>query len=94
MDEQELQNGRCVPHRTRNAIAKTYAPGSSRTSLAGAGAAGRSLSCARTSAKGPKAAYPWLLKGGYAMESWMHAARTTKDIALTPHDGPRLSKDR
>jgi len=51
-------------------------------------------SCARTSAKGPKAAYPWLLKGGYAMESWMHAARTAKDIALTLHDGPRLSKDR
>jgi nucleotidyltransferase AbiEii toxin of type IV toxin-antitoxin system len=43
--------------------------------------------------KGPKAAYPWLLKGGYAMELRMHAARTTKDIDLTQHDGTRLSKD-
>jgi hypothetical protein len=43
--------------------------------------------------KGPKAAYPWLLKGGYAMELRMHAARTTKDIDLTLHESTRLSKD-
>jgi nucleotidyltransferase AbiEii toxin of type IV toxin-antitoxin system len=43
--------------------------------------------------KGPKAAYPWLLKGGYAMELRMHSARTTKDIDLTLHDGTRLSKN-
>src|SRR6476620_11507302 len=35
---------------------------------------------ARMFSKGPKADYPWLLKGGYAMELRMHAARTTKDI--------------
>ena len=43
--------------------------------------------------KGPQAAYLWFLKGGYAMELRMHAARTTKDIDLTLHDGTRLSKD-
>jgi hypothetical protein len=43
--------------------------------------------------KGPKAAYPWVLKGGYAMELRMHSARTTKDIDLTLHDGTRLSKN-
>jgi predicted nucleotidyltransferase component of viral defense system len=48
---------------------------------------------ARMFSKGPKAAYPWLLKGGYAMELRMHAARTTKDIDLTLHDETRLSKD-
>jgi predicted nucleotidyltransferase component of viral defense system len=48
---------------------------------------------ARMFSKGPKAAYPWLLKGGYAMELRMHAARTTKDIDLTVHDGTRLSKE-
>jgi predicted nucleotidyltransferase component of viral defense system len=48
---------------------------------------------ARMFSKGPKAAYPWLLKGGYAMELRMHAARTTKDIDLTLHDGTHLSKD-
>src|SRR5580692_4587437 len=48
---------------------------------------------ARMFSKGPKAAYPWLLKGGYAMELRMHAARTTKDIDLTLHDGTNLSKD-
>lgn len=48
---------------------------------------------ARMFSEGPKAAYPWLLKGGYAMELRMHAARTTKDIDLTLHDGTRLSKD-
>ena len=31
---------------------------------------------ARMFSKGPKADYPWLLKGGYAMELRMHAART------------------
>ena len=48
---------------------------------------------ARMFSKGPKAAYPWLLKGGYAMELRMHSARTTKDIDLTLHDGTRLSRD-
>jgi len=48
---------------------------------------------ARMFSKGPKAAYPWLLKGGYAMELRMHSARTTKDIDLTLHDGTRFSKD-
>jgi len=48
---------------------------------------------ARMFSKGPKADYPWLLKGGYAMELRMHAARTTKDIDLTLHDDTRLSKD-
>src|ERR1700732_685158 len=48
---------------------------------------------ARMFSQGPKAAYPLLLKGGYAMELPMHAARTTKDIDLTLHDGTRLSKD-
>ena len=48
---------------------------------------------ARMFSKGPKAAYPWLLKGGYAMELRMHSARTTKDIDLTLHDGTGLSKD-
>src|ERR1700722_54446 len=41
---------------------------------------------------GPKAGYPWVLKGGYAMELRMHSARTTKDIDLALHDGTRLSK--
>lgn len=48
---------------------------------------------ARMFSKGPTAAYPWVLKGGYAMELRMHAARTTKDIDLTLHDGTHLSKD-
>jgi hypothetical protein len=43
--------------------------------------------------QGPKAAYPWVLKGGYAMELRMHFARTTKDIDLTLHDGTRLAKN-
>ncbi|MGA8443556.1 MAG: nucleotidyl transferase AbiEii/AbiGii toxin family protein, partial [Candidatus Sulfotelmatobacter sp.] len=47
---------------------------------------------ARLFSKGPKATYPWVLKGGYAMELRMHSARTTKDIDLTLHDGTRLSK--
>ncbi|MGD0164713.1 MAG: nucleotidyl transferase AbiEii/AbiGii toxin family protein [Candidatus Sulfotelmatobacter sp.] len=48
---------------------------------------------ARMFSQGPKAAYPWLLKGGYAMELRMHSARTTKDIDLTLHDGTGLSKN-
>jgi hypothetical protein len=48
---------------------------------------------ARMFSKAPKATYPWVLKGGYAMELRIHSARTTKDIDLTPHDGTRLSKD-
>ena len=48
---------------------------------------------ARMFSKGPKATYPWVLKGGYAMELRMHTARTTKDIDLTLHDGTHLSKD-
>lgn len=46
---------------------------------------------ARLFSRGPKATYPWVLKGGYAMELRMHSARTTKDIDLTLHDGTRLS---
>ena len=49
---------------------------------------------ARMFSKGPKATYPWVLKGGYAMELRIHSARTTKDIDLTLHDGTRLSKTR
>jgi hypothetical protein len=48
---------------------------------------------ARMFSRGPEAAYPWVLKGGYAMELRMHSARTTKDIDLTLHDGTRLSKN-
>jgi predicted nucleotidyltransferase component of viral defense system len=48
---------------------------------------------ARMFSKGPKATYPWVLKGGYAMELRTHSARTTKDIDLTLHDGTRLSKE-
>lgn len=48
---------------------------------------------ARMFSQGPKATYPWVLKGGYAMELRMRSARTTKDIDFTLHDGTRLSKD-
>ena len=48
---------------------------------------------ARLFPKGPKGAYPWVLKGGYAMELRIRSARTTKDIDLTLHDGTRLPKD-
>src|SRR6476661_650370 len=48
---------------------------------------------ARMFSKGPKAAYPWVLKGGYAMEVRAESARTTKDLELTLHDGTHLSKD-
>jgi len=37
--------------------------------------------------------YPWVLKGGYAMELRIRSARTTKDIDLTLHDGTRLAED-
>jgi hypothetical protein len=40
-----------------------------------------------------EAKYPWILKGGYAMELRIRAGRTTKDIDLTLYDGSRLSKD-
>src|ERR1700736_2708108 len=48
---------------------------------------------ARMFSKGPKASYPWVLKGGYAMELRLHTARTTKDLDLTLNDGTRLPKD-
>jgi hypothetical protein len=37
---------------------------------------------ARMFSQGPKAAYPWVLKGGYAMELRMHSARTTKAVPV------------
>jgi Nucleotidyl transferase AbiEii toxin, Type IV TA system len=40
-----------------------------------------------------KGTYPWVLKGGYAMELRIRSARTTKDIDLTLYDGTRLAKD-
>jgi len=48
---------------------------------------------ARMFSNGPTASYPWVLKGGYAMELRTHSARTTKDIDLTLHDGTRLSTE-
>jgi hypothetical protein len=42
--------------------------------------------------RGPKVDYPWLLKGGYAMELRIQFARATKDLDLTLHDGTGLSK--
>ena len=48
---------------------------------------------ARLFSKGPKSNYPWVLKGGYAMELRIRSARTTKDIDLTVHDGTRLPKN-
>src|SRR5260370_2151953 len=48
---------------------------------------------ARLFPKGPKGTYPWILKGGYAMELRIRSARTTKDIALTLYNGTRLAKD-
>jgi hypothetical protein len=48
---------------------------------------------ARIFLSGPKADYPWLLNGGYAMELRTQFARTTKDLDLTLHDGMGLSKD-
>ena len=48
---------------------------------------------ARLFSKGPTAAYPWVLKGGYAMELRIRTARTTKDIDLTLHERTRLSKN-
>jgi Nucleotidyl transferase AbiEii toxin, Type IV TA system len=48
---------------------------------------------ARMFSKGPEAHYPWVLKGGYAMELRTHSARATKDIDLTLQDGIHLSRD-
>jgi hypothetical protein len=48
---------------------------------------------ARLFPKGPMGTYPWILKGGYAMELRIRSARTTKDIDLTLHDGTHLAKD-
>jgi len=48
---------------------------------------------ARIFLRGPKADYPWLLKGGYAMEFRIQFARATKDLDLTLHDGTGLSKN-
>jgi Nucleotidyl transferase AbiEii toxin, Type IV TA system len=48
---------------------------------------------ARIFLRGPKADYPWLLKGGYAMELRIQFARATKDLDLTLHDGTGLSKN-
>ena len=47
---------------------------------------------ARIFLRGPKADYPWLLKGGYAMELRIQFSRATKDLDLTLHDGTGLSK--
>src|SRR5258708_5131433 len=47
---------------------------------------------ARLVPKGAKGPYPWILKGGYAMELRIRSARTTKDIDLTLHDATRLTK--
>jgi predicted nucleotidyltransferase component of viral defense system len=48
---------------------------------------------ARLFPKEAKGRYPWILKGGYAMELRIRSARTTNDIDLTLHDGTRLAKD-
>src|SRR5713101_8203845 len=48
---------------------------------------------ARLFPKESKGTYPWILKGGYAMELRIRSARTTKDIDLTLHDGTHLGKD-
>jgi hypothetical protein len=48
---------------------------------------------ARQFPKGSTGTYPWVLKGGYAMELRIRSARTTKDIDLALHDGTRLAKD-
>ena len=40
---------------------------------------------ARLFSKGPKAIYPWVLKGGYAMELRTRSARTTKERQATCH---------
>jgi hypothetical protein len=48
---------------------------------------------ARIFLRGPKADYPWLLKGGYAMELRVQFARATKDLDLTLHECAGLSKD-
>jgi hypothetical protein len=43
--------------------------------------------------RGPKADYPWLLNGGYAMELRIQFSRTTKDLDLTLREGMDLSTD-
>ena len=48
---------------------------------------------ARLFPKRSETKYPWILKGGYAMELRIRAARTTKDLDLTLYGGSRLSKD-
>lgn len=48
---------------------------------------------ARLFPRAGKERYPWILKGGYAMELRIRLARTTKDLDFTLHDGSRLSKD-
>jgi hypothetical protein len=49
---------------------------------------------ARLFSKGARADYPWILKGGYAMELRTHTARTTRDIDLTLlSDGTAHAKD-
>ena len=47
---------------------------------------------ARMFSNGPIATYPWVLKGGYAMELRIHSARTTKDIDFTLNDGNACPK--
>src|ERR1700677_1643114 len=48
---------------------------------------------ARLFQEGQSRALPWVLKGGYAMELRIKAARTTKDIDLTMR-GPSSSGDK
>jgi hypothetical protein len=47
---------------------------------------------ARLFPRGPNSQYPWVLKGGYAMELRIRSARTTKDIDLTLHGCPKTRK--
>jgi hypothetical protein len=89
---QELQNGGRIPRGSRNPPADAREEATDLQRLRWQVAFDRFL--ARMFSKGPKAAYPWLLKGGYAMELRLHAARTAKDIDLTLHDGTRLRRVR
>jgi Nucleotidyl transferase AbiEii toxin, Type IV TA system len=87
-----LQDGRRVSHCSRGSLAGARASeGTDLQRPRRQVAFDRFL--ARMFSKGPKATYPWVLKGGYAMELRIHSARTTKDIDLTLYDGTRLSKD-
>jgi uncharacterized membrane protein YciS (DUF1049 family) len=45
---------------------------------------------ARLFQAGQPLALPWVLKGGYAMELRIKAARTTKDIDLTMRSAPQF----